>query len=169
VLALCDASLASRRSQPADVSLGEAVDARLAVDETLATEIHCRVIGDTAILRGEVDSLWRVRRLRDVVQHVPGIEHIDTRGLHVVPPVVHDEELGRTVRDVIRSAMGHAIATVHVTTHAGEVTLTGALPSDAQRLEGVVENVPGVARIDDRIVVPDDARAQSPNERSAPA
>jgi osmotically-inducible protein OsmY len=176
VLELRDVSVAARRSQPADVSLGEVVNARIAADESLTTEIHCRVIGDTAIVRGEVDSLWRVRRIRDVVQHVPGIEHVDTHGLHVVPPAVPDEELGRTVRDVIRSAMGDAIAKVHVSTHAGEVTLTGTLPTDAGRrqLESVVENVLGVTRIDDRIVVPADAAdapdapAQSPNERSAP-
>jgi osmotically-inducible protein OsmY len=157
VLELSDASLAVRRTQPEDAALGDAVGARIAVDATPAAELRCEVAGGTAILRGETDSRWRAHRLVELVGNVPGVEHVEARGLHVIPPVVPDEELERTVRDVIRSAMGDAITGVEITTCAGEVILAGTLDSDEarRRLEGVVENVPGVIRLDARITVLD--------------
>jgi osmotically-inducible protein OsmY len=155
VLELSDRSLAARRREPEDAALGDAVEARIGVDATPASELRCRVVDGTAILRGETDSPWRAHRLAELVANVPGIEHVDARELHVIPPVVPDEELDRTVRDVIRSAMGDASTGVEVTTCAGEVTLAGTLVSEAarRRLEGVVENVPGVTGLDDRITV----------------
>jgi len=158
VLELSDASLSRRRAQPEDVALGDAVGARIAVDATPAGELECRILGDTAILRGETDSSWRARRLAELVGNVPGIERVDARALYVIPPVVPDEELDRTVRDVIRSAMGTDGNGVEITTCAGEVVLAGTLASEQvrRRLEGVVENVPGVTRLDARITVIDD-------------
>lgn len=155
VLELCGTSLAKRRAEQEDAALGDAVGARIAVDSTPAGELRCRVAGGTAILYGETDSPWRARRLAELVANVPGIEHVDARELHVIPPVVPDEELDRTVRDVIRSAMGDAIDAIVISTSAGEVVLTGTLPSDEarRRLESVVENVPGVTHLEARITV----------------
>ncbi len=156
VLALSEASVAVRRSQRVDAALDDAVEARIAVDSTPAGELRCRVSGGTAILRGEADSAWRARRLRDLVGNVPGIERVEARELVVVPPVVPDEELDRTVRDVIRSALGEAIDGLEITTSAGAVRITGTLSGDEERrrLQGVVENVPGVTHLDARITVP---------------
>jgi hypothetical protein len=155
VLSLCDATLAVRRTQHAEAGLADAIEARIAVDATPAGELRCKVAEVTAILRGETDSPWRARRLHDLVANVPGIEEVDARELHVIPPVVPDDELDRTVRDVIRSALGEAIEGLELTTSAGAVTLTGIVASDEERrrLEGVVENVPGVTHLDARLEV----------------
>lgn len=152
---LSDASLVVRRSQPVDAALGDAIEARIAVDATPAGELRCRVEGAVAILHGETDSPWRARRLRDLVGNVPGIERVDARALYVIPPVVPDDELDQTIRDVLRSALGHAIDGLEITTSAGEVTLTGTLRDDDERrrLEHLVENVPGVTRLAARVVV----------------
>lgn len=160
VLALRRATVATRRSQSADVGLDEAVAARIAVDATPA-ELSCRVAEGTAILRGRTDSPWRARRLRDLVGNVPGVERVEDHALEVVPPEVPDEELDRTIRDVIRSALGEAASTVDVEVHAGAVTLLGTLGSPAEHrlLESVVENVPGVVGLDVRVTVPGDASA----------
>lgn len=156
VLSLSDAALARRRAQDADAGLGDAIEARIGVDATPAGELRCRVAEGTAILRGETDSSWRARRLHDLVAGVPGIEQVDARQLHVIPPVVPDEELDRTVRDVIRSALGEAIEAIEITTSAGAVTLTGTVASaeERHRLQCVVENVPGVTHLDARLAVP---------------
>lgn len=161
VLSLRRATVATRRTQSAEVALDEAVAARIAVDATPA-ELSCRVVGGTAILRGRTDSPWRARRLHDLVGNVPGVERVEDHALEVVPPEVPDEELDRTVRDVLRSALGDAIATVEVEVRNGAVTLGGTLGSSAERrrLESVVENVPGVLGLAVRIVVPDDTPAR---------
>lgn len=158
VLQLSDASLVVRRGQSVDAALGDAIEARIAVDATPAGELRCRVEGATAILHGETDSPWRARRLRDLVGNVPGIEHVDARALHVIPPVVPDDELDQTIRDVLRSALGDAIEGIDITTSAGEVMLTGTLRDgeEIRRLEHLVENVPGVTRLEARLVVRDD-------------
>ncbi len=157
VLHLSDASLVVRRSQPVDAALGDAIEARIAVDATPAGELRCRVESATAILHGETDSPWRARRLRDLVANVPGIERVDARALHVIPPVVPDDELDQTIRDVIRSALGATVEGIEITTSAGEVTLTGMLDDDEarRRLEHLVENVLGVTRIESRVRVRD--------------
>lgn len=159
VVQLSDASLVVRRGQPVDAALGDAIEARIAVDATPAGELRCRVEGATAILHGETDSPWRARRLRDLVANVPGIERVDARGLHVIPPVVPDEELDQTIRDVLRSALGATIEGIEITTSAGEVTLAGTLDDDEARrhLEHLVENVLGVARLESRLSVRDES------------
>jgi osmotically-inducible protein OsmY len=163
LLSLRRSTLAARREQSADVALDEAVVARIAVDATPA-ELSCRVVDGTAILRGRTDSPWRARRLRDLVANVPGVERVEDHALEVVPPEVPDEELERTVRDVIRSALGDAAATVAVEVHAGAITLTGTLdgPAELRMLETVVENVPGVVGLELHIVVPHDAPSPAP-------
>lgn len=158
VLALGDAGLATRHRQAADVALGEAIAARLAIDDTPADDLQCSVTDGVATLRGRTDSPWCARRLRELVANVPGVERVEADALLVIPPVVPDEELGGTVRDVIRSALGDAAATIGVEARAGVVTLRGTLESDAERrqLEGVVENVPGVTHVHVSITVTDD-------------
>lgn len=157
VLQLSDASLTVRRGQPVDAALGDAIEARIAVDATPAGELRCRVDGSVAILRGETDSAWRAHRLRDLVGNVPGIERVDAGALHVLPPVVPDDELDQTIRDVLRSALGPALDGIEITTSAGEVTIVGTLRDDDERrrLEHLVENVPGVTRLAARLGVSD--------------
>lgn len=159
VLGLSTAGLATRRRQTADVALDAAIAARIAADDTPADALSCRVTGGVATLRGRTDSPWRAGRLRELVAGVPGIERVQADELLVIPPVVPDEELGDTIGDVIRSALGDgAIATIAVDARAGVVTLTGTLRSDAERrqLAGVVENVPGVAHVHDQTTVPEE-------------
>ena len=134
----------------ADVSLTEAVAARLRLDEVLAHRASCRVVGTAAVVRGELASPWERDRLVRLVAAVPGVTHVVDHGVVVRPATVPDRELDEKIADIVRSTGNVEGRELEVSVHAGVVTLAGhAARETATRVRNAVRSIPGVQRVND--------------------
>lgn len=133
-----------------DVALTEAVAARLRLDPVLAERASCRVIGATAVVRGELRSAWERDRLVRLVEAVPGINHVVDHGIELRTRTVPDDELDRTVASVVRSTGNVEARALETRVESGVVTLTGSSDAAAAlRVGNALRAIPGVRRVDD--------------------
>lgn len=133
-----------------DVALAEAIAARLRLDEALPDTLRCSVVRGTAVLRGELGSLWERDRLSRLVAAVPGITHVVDHGVAIRPSDVPDQELEETVAGVLLSAGNVEARNLAASVDAGVVTLTGhADPETVTRVRNALRSVPGVRRVFD--------------------
>jgi osmotically-inducible protein OsmY len=134
-----------------DVALTEAVASRLRLDKVLGERASCRVIGTTAVVRGELASPWQRDRLVRLVEAVPGITHVIDRGVTIRAATVPDAELDVTVAGVVRSTGNVEARTLETRVSGGVVTIDGHATSAAVlRVRNAVRAIPGVQRVDDR-------------------
>lgn len=133
-----------------DVALAEAIGARLRLDEVLSDSLRCSVVRGTAVLRGELGSLWERDRLVRLVAAVPGISHVVDHGVAIRPSDVPDNVLEETVGGVLLSAGNVEARNLAASIDAGVVTLTGhADPETVTRVRNALRSIPGVRRVFD--------------------
>ncbi|MCR9159994.1 MAG: BON domain-containing protein [Nannocystaceae bacterium] len=155
---LADVSLADHESADVDDALSEATRARLCVDPELA-KLECDVKDGVAFVRGSLDSLWKVRRLRQRVSSVPGIVAFDLRGLDVDAPSIADEVLATTLRTTLSGTSDVEDQTVSVAVHDGVATLAGVVDSKRRlrRVIALAEDVRGIREIINHVSISSDA------------
>lgn len=160
---MLDVSMQEHAEQSADLSLTEALRAHLEVDNELGGDIDCEVRGGCAILRGEVDSLWKKRRLLGLVEHVPGVMGVIAQDVRVRPPATPDPVLGDTIMAALRSAAPIDPDTLCISVLDGAVTIAGtaASRSELRQVQSIVENTEGVRRVENLATVSPEAARQA--------
>lgn len=106
-------------------------------------------------LRGSANSLSHRRMAEVLTWWMPGCADVENR-IHVNPPERdNDDEINDAVRLVLDKEPAVDAQQIAVTTHAGEVTLTGALPSETARQRVTYDcwYIPGVHAVHNRIDV----------------
>jgi osmotically-inducible protein OsmY len=133
-----------------DVALAEGISARLRLDEALPDTLRCSVVRGTAVLRGELESLWERDRLSRLVGAVPGITRVVDHGVAIRPSDVPDTELEETVAGVLLSAGNVEARNLAASVDSGVVTLTGHADAETvTRVRNALRSVPGVRRVFD--------------------
>jgi osmotically-inducible protein OsmY len=135
-----------------DLRLEKALRARLALVPGTSKQIRVEVRGGTAILAGEVDTLWMKRRIEQAAEQMPGVASVITRGLSVLPSGLDDREIARNIRALLRGAASVEEQTLAVSVNDGHAILTGTVSSrdELERLRELVANMHGVRSLTDR-------------------
>lgn len=138
-----------------DRSLAEAVQARLHVTDGIGDSISAEVRDGVVRVRGHVASLWQKHRVRNLLEHVPGVTGIVDREVEVRPPQRSDDDLQRHVQELVACAPGIEPGTVSVSVQDGHVELAGNVGSRGrmQRLVEMISNVEGVRAVHNHVVV----------------
>lgn len=160
IVEMLDVTVHEHARQNSDSSLTEALTAHLSVEPDLAERVECEVRGGCAILRGEVESLWKKQRLLNLVEHVPGIVGIIAQDVMVYPPETPDPVLGDTIMAALRSAGPIDPDTLCISVMDAMVTIAGTVRTreELRRVQSIVENIEGVRKVDNlTIVSPEDA------------
>jgi osmotically-inducible protein OsmY len=140
----------------------ERTDADIAADAARALAIRSSTIPGSVqavvhqahvTLTGRVDSLFQKQEAEDAVRHIAGVRTV-TNYIAVAPHAgVHDVQR-RIVRALHRDADLDARG-IAVTVSAGKAVLSGTVATCTQRelAERAAANAPGIAHVDNRIVV----------------
>ena len=149
----------------ADRALTEAVEARLHVADGIGQSIHAEVRDGVVRVRGRVASLWQKHRVRNLLEHVPGVTAIVDRELEVQPPKRPDDDLQRHVQDLVACVPGIEPGTLSVSVHDGQVELAGNVGSRGkmQRLVEMISNVEGIRSVHNHAVVTHQGAKRSAN------
>jgi osmotically-inducible protein OsmY len=148
-----------------DRALEETVAARLHVADGIGDSVTAAVRDGVVRVRGHVASLWRKHRVRNILEHVPGVTGIVDRELEVRPPTRDDDDLQRHVTELVSCVPGIEPATVSVSVHEGEVELAGNVASRGkmQRLVEMITNVEGIREVHNHVVVNHQGAKRSAN------
>jgi osmotically-inducible protein OsmY len=135
-----------------DARLEKALRARLGVVPGTTKPIRVQVRRGTAFLAGEVDTLWRKRRIEESAEQMPGVASVIARGLSVPPSGRSDREIERNIRALLRAASNAEGRTLAVSVDDGHAVLTGTVSSrhEFERLRELVGNLYGVRSLTDR-------------------
>jgi osmotically-inducible protein OsmY len=135
-----------------DLRLERALRARLALVPGACKRLRVQVRGGTAILAGEVYTLWKKRRIEEFAEQMPGVASVIARGLSVLPSGLGDREIARNIRALLRGAVSVEEQTLAVSVNDGHVVLTGTVSSmdELERLQQLLGNVYGVRSLTDR-------------------
>lgn len=149
----------------ADRALAEAVAARLHVANGIAESVRAEVRDGVVRVRGHVDSLWQKHRVRNLLEHVPGVTGIVDRELDVEPPRRPDDDLQQHVQELVACVPGIEPAAVSVSVHEGQVELAGNVASRGkmQRLVEMISNVEGIRSVHNHVVVNHQGAKRSAN------
>jgi osmotically-inducible protein OsmY len=135
-----------------------------AVDKSLARLVRSRLLnagcdfgkGYTvyvkdriAIIKGTMDSLWKIREADAILRETPGLKGIASKGLAVSGHQVNDREIASATRKLIKGVSAVDERTLAVSVKDGVVTLAGTSPSAAetQRILGLIEHLRGVRKV----------------------
>jgi len=125
---LLDGAARKTRTSAADRALTREVRARLrAMGEAAPKRPRVRVGDGIASVGGEVDRLWKKRRVDSVISQIPGIRSVDLRGVEVLPSGIRDSEIARGLRALLRRASFVEDRTLAVTVHEGHVVVKGTI------------------------------------------
>lgn len=150
VLELVELPGATASGAAGDVALTEAAAARLRLDPVLAERVSCRVLGTTAVVRGELRSAWERDRLVRLVEAVPGITHVVDHGVELRQRPVPDDELYATVASIVRSTGNVEARALQTRVEQGVVTIDGHAEAAATlRVLNAVRSIPGVRGVND--------------------
>lgn len=135
-----------------DLRLERALRARLALIPGATKRLRVRVRSGTAILAGEVFTLWKMRRVEQFAEQMPGVASVIARGLSVVPSGLSDREIARNIRGLLRGAMSVEERTLAVSVDDGHAVLKGTVSSldELERLQQLLGNVWGVRSLTDQ-------------------
>jgi osmotically-inducible protein OsmY len=125
----------------------------LAIRSTIPRSVQAVVHQAHVTLTGRVDSLFQKQEAEDAVRHIAGVRTV-TNYIAVAPHAgVHDVQR-RIVRALHRDADLDARG-IAVTVSAGKAVLSGTVATCTQRelAERAAANAPGIAHVDNRIVV----------------
>jgi osmotically-inducible protein OsmY len=134
-----------------DLRLERALRARLDLVPGASKRLRVQVRRGTAILAGEVYTLWKKRRIGQSAEQMPGVASVIARGLSVVPSGLGDREIARNIRALLRGAMSVEEQTLAVSVDDGHAVLTGTVSSmdELERLQQLLGNVWGVRSLTD--------------------
>jgi osmotically-inducible protein OsmY len=134
-----------------DLRLERALRARLALVPGASKRLRVQVRRGTAILAGEVYTLWKKRRIEQSAEQMPGVASVITRGLSVLPSGLGDREIARNIRALLRGATSVEEQTLAVSVNDGHAVLTGTVSStdELERLQQLLGNVWGVRSLTD--------------------
>jgi osmotically-inducible protein OsmY len=138
-----------------DDALKRSIEARLRSNTGLSRGVRIDSRRGVVSLSSLVDSLWKKRKIEDLVSRIPGVRRIVTRHLRVSPSGLADRDVAGKVRGMLRSTSGIDAATISVSVDSGAVTLAGTAAdrSELEHVEEVVSSVKGVRSIENLITI----------------
>jgi osmotically-inducible protein OsmY len=139
-----------------DKALAQTVRTHLKLFGNLAPGVRVRISDAKAFLWGEVASLWQTDQLRNMVEHIPGIESVFTRQLTVTPSRQNSAQIRRNVMKLIRSAADVDEKTVTIRVKKeGHVQIEGTAvdAGEWERLYRLIANTHGVRAIEMNVTV----------------
>lgn len=157
-----------RTKSPSDVALEEVAREHLKADAVpFGAELGVEARNRCVMLKGSIDSLWKLDLARQVVSDIPGVDDVVAGGVEITAQVHRDRDVARAIRQVLRHADSVEGSTLAVSVRSGEATLAGSVRDkrEAQRALGLVRQVRGVRRIHDYLVV--SARAKEKDQALA--
>ncbi len=150
-----------RSKSPSEIALEEVARDHLKVDAVpFGAELGVDARDRCVMLKGSIDSLWKLDLARQVVSEIPGVDDVVADGVEITGQARHDREVAKAIRQVLRHAASVESSTLAVSARAGEVTLAGSVrdEQEAQRALQLVRHVDGVKRVNDYLVVSERAK-----------
>jgi osmotically-inducible protein OsmY len=150
-------------SSARDLALAARAQERIrAQQETFGPLVKVRVQRSVVMLAGEVDAVWKISELADMLSSMPGVDEVVTSDLRVPFHGITDRTISRSVRNVLRSTVGLEDKTFSSRVANGTVTLTGSATSrrEMDLVVHLIEHVAGVRSIENLVVVSPPAKAR---------
>jgi len=157
-----------RTKSPSDIALEEVAREHLKTDAVpFGAELGVEARNRCVMLKGSIDSLWKLDLARQVVSDIPGVDDVVAGGVAITGQAHRDRDVARAIRQVLRHADSVEGSTLAVSVRSGEATLAGSVRDkrEAQCALGLVRQVRGVRRIHDYLVV--SARAKENDQALA--
>lgn len=137
-------------ASPQDATqLAHAVREELRGNASLPHErIKCSVTDGIVTLQGHVESWAQYDDVQRQVQSLSGVREVRNL-IGLDPPTVTTTALRKAIDDALERHVAHAAKHIEIAIEGGSVTLTGHVPSWAERdaIEGAVRGTRGVRRV----------------------
>jgi osmotically-inducible protein OsmY len=148
-----DESAACKRAL--DLVIEETVNNVLRLHRKELGRLDCSVFDGVALLRGQVDALWKVREAEDIVSELDGVEDVIGRSIQVTGGHVDDRTILRSLEEVTRASAEIDPSTLAFRVDDGHVTIAGTVNdrSELRKLLKVVQYVRGTRSIKNLVVV----------------
>ena len=145
-----------RKRTPSEIALEETTRAHLDADATpFGANLGLEACGRVILLKGSIDSLWKLELARQVASDVSGVDDVIAEGVEIVGKQTDDRKIARAIRAVLKHASAVEGSTLAVAVRSGVVTLAGSVEDrqEAKRAVQLVRQVRGVRQIEDYLVV----------------
>jgi len=150
-----------RKRTASEIALEETARAHLEADATpFGAKLGVEAAGRVLLLKGSLDALWKLELARQVAAEVSGVDDVIADGVEIRGVKQDDRKLARAVRAVLKHASSVEGSTLAVAVRSGEVTLAGSVADrqEARRATELVQQVRGVRRVQDYLVVSQKAK-----------
>jgi len=139
---------------PSDRELARLIQKRLKADRAIA-RLDVKVVAGIAMLRGEVDALWKRDEAEKAASSVPGVRDVIAGGVRVVPPRIADRSVAARVRKMLDSASAVDPSTIGVDVTDGVARIAGSVKDrkEMRRLLSLVRHVRGVCDVENYTTV----------------
>lgn len=117
-------------------------------------KIKSRVANGWVTLEGEVEWQYQRDAAARAVRNLTGVRGV-TNSLTVAPKKVSPADVGRSIKEALERRADRTAEHIMVNTMGSVVTLTGSVPSFADRrvVEGAAWSAPGVSQVHDELAV----------------
>ena len=141
------------RLERTDADIAQDAARALALWDTIPANVQAVVHNGHLTLTGSVDSLYQKESAEEALRHIRGVRQV-LNHVEVAPKAVVSDVRHRIVKALHRNADVDA-RHIKVVVSGDTVTLTGTVGTWLQRdcAESAAANAPGIARVDNRIVV----------------
>jgi osmotically-inducible protein OsmY len=146
-----------------DIALAARAQERIrAQRETYGPTVKVRVQRGVVLLQGEVDAVWKVSELADLLASMPGVDEVVTSDVRVPFRGITDRTIARSVRNVLKGTVGLEDKTFGFRVSNGRVTLTGTATSrrEMDQVVHLIEHVAGVRSIENLVVISPPAKSR---------
>jgi osmotically-inducible protein OsmY len=118
-------------------------------------DISCTVFDGVVLLQGEVDALWKVHEVEDIVSQVDGVDDVISRSILVTGHRVDDRSIRRSLEQVTRAAADIDPSTIAYRVDDGHVTVAGTVADrrELRKLLKVIRYVRGTRSIRNLVVI----------------
>lgn len=155
-LATPDVARWGPRKTPSEIALEENARAHIEADAVpFGAQLRVEATKRFILLKGSLDALWKLELARQIVSDIPGVEDVIIDGVEIVGQGQTDRSVAKAIRQMLEHASSVDRSTLAVAVRSGEVTLTGSVRDkrEAERARELIQQVRGVRRIDDYLVV----------------
>ncbi|HEV8385279.1 MAG TPA: BON domain-containing protein [Candidatus Acidoferrales bacterium] len=126
-------------------------------DKNIDTQVKKRVV----TLNGKVDTNSQKYTAEQIAWAVAGVEKVENNLSVTSPeamPLSADDKLAKRVEFELYSTHAFTMPSVHVRAENGTVTLSGSVPSRAEKLlaEKIAQSVEGVKRVENNLSAPEE-------------